>query len=83
MLIPGENPGQFSLCGTNVFLIGHKDSNERIMIDAGDISAKNGAFLQNLETYFDHFKSEKMGKDEIFISSILITHAHSDHMGGL
>ena len=60
------------------------------MIDAGDVSAKNGAFLKNLETYLDDFKSENKGKQdfegdpyEIFISTILITHAHSDHMGGL
>jgi hypothetical protein len=36
--IPGENPSQASLCGTNVFLIGDSRTNERIMIDAGDIS---------------------------------------------
>jgi len=32
-------------CGTNCFLVGHKDSKERIMIDAGDVPAKNKMFI--------------------------------------
>ena len=40
-MIPGENPGQATLCGTNVYLIGDDESSERIMIDAGDISERN------------------------------------------
>ena len=56
VLIPGENPGQFSLCGTNVFVVGSKDTNERIMIDAGDVSKKNKTYLKNLEAYLEHMK---------------------------
>ena len=56
VLIPGENPSQMSLCGTNVFMIGHKNTNERIMIDAGDLTAKNKVFLSNINQYLDDVK---------------------------
>ena len=48
-----------SLCGTNVFLIGHKNTNERIMIDAGDLTAKNKCFLNNINRYLDDIKIER------------------------
>ena len=87
-MIPGENPSQMSLCGTNVFMLGHKNTNERIMIDAGDLTAKNQTFLNNINQYLDHLqqrqsKLQNQQQDEIYISKILITHAHHDHMGGL
>ena len=56
VLIPGENPGQMSLIGTNVYMIGHKDTNERIMIDAGDLPENNEIFLNNFKTYLDDLK---------------------------
>jgi hypothetical protein len=51
--IAGENPSQASLCGTNVFLIGHDSTRERIMIDAGDVPERNQGFLANLKAYFE------------------------------
>ena len=73
--IPGENPSQASLCGSNVFLIGNDSTPERIMIDAGDVSARNQGFIANLKEYF--------AKSNTYVSKILITHAHHDHFGGL
>ena len=67
-----------TLCGTNVFLVGHQSSNERIMIDAGDVSKKNRKFLENITKYFDD-----LNRPDVYISKILITHAHHDHIGGL
>ena len=58
VFIPGENPSQMSLCGTNVFMLGHKNTNERIMIDAGDLTAKNQTFLNNINQYLDDIKQE-------------------------
>ena len=46
-LIPGGNPNSTSLAGTNVFLLGHRDSMERIMIDCGDTHEYNDTFLDN------------------------------------
>ena len=48
VFVPGENPSQASLCGSNVYLVGSKATNERIMIDSGDLSEKNEGFLANL-----------------------------------
>ena len=49
--IAGANPSQASLCGSNVFLVGHQYTSERIMIDAGDITSRNGDFINNLKNY--------------------------------
>jgi hypothetical protein len=45
--IPGENKGFFSLCGTNVFIIG--EGPIRSMIDAGEY--KNLKYLSNLRKF--------------------------------
>lgn len=51
------------------------------MIDAGDVPERNQLFLQNLKTYFSEFKAQY---DRMpYVSKILLTHAHHDHMGGL
>ena len=63
-MIPGENPGQMSLVGTNVYMIGHKNTNERIMIDAGDLTAKNQVFLNNINEYLDDVKLEREANEK-------------------
>ena len=37
-------------------MIGHKNTNERIMIDAGDLSENNEVFLSNLDSYLEDLK---------------------------
>jgi len=73
--VAGANPSQASLLGSNVYLIGHESTSERIMIDSGDISEKNEGFLSNLSSYLD--------SSATYISKILLTHGHLDHFGGL
>ena len=43
--VPGGNPGPTTHCGSNVFLVGQKDHQERIMVDAGDLPGKNKEFI--------------------------------------
>ena len=71
--------------GSNIFLVGSKNTKERIMIDAGDVPTKNTLFIRNLYNYINDTNKE-LGLDlnnGIYISTILITHAHLDHCAGL
>ena len=76
MHIPVENRSHYFPCGNNVFLIGHKHSKERIMIDAGELLPKGDSFLTNFKEYL-------IAAGDVYISTIFITHAHYDHMGAL
>ena len=66
-----------TLCGTNIYLVGDKKSQERIMIDTGD-PKRNQGMLANFKKYFEDMKSVKP-----YISTILITHSHIDKFFGL
>ncbi|TNV77656.1 hypothetical protein FGO68_gene2333 [Halteria grandinella] len=69
-LIPGENPGQGYLCGTNVYVVGSGKS--RVMIDA---CTKNVLkFLANIKEFCQ--------TQQCTIDRILITHGHHDHYAG-
>ena len=72
--IPGENPSEFTLCGTNCFVVG--SGINRIMIESGDYPERNQKFLENFNKFITDFS-------QIRIKSIFITHAHHDHFGGL
>ncbi|CAD8137278.1 unnamed protein product [Paramecium pentaurelia] len=70
ILIPGYNPGQLTLQGTNTYLIG--TGNKRILIDTGE----------GKEQYKIHLK-QILDQEQCEISIVLITHHHLDHMGGI
>ena len=63
-----------TLTGTNCFLIG--SGKERVIIDPGDEKHLCEDFFENLTEYLSSSEDFKINK-------ILITHAHSDHIGGL
>uniref|UniRef100_A0A8R1TS13 Beta-lactamase-like protein 2 homolog n=1 Tax=Onchocerca volvulus TaxID=6282 RepID=A0A8R1TS13_ONCVO len=67
--ILGQNPGPFTLQGTNTYLVGTTEG--KILIDCGD----NGVKL-----YIDYLK-EALGNDTIRL--IVCTHWHDDHVGGI
>uniref|UniRef100_A0AC34GIV2 Metallo-beta-lactamase domain-containing protein n=1 Tax=Panagrolaimus sp. ES5 TaxID=591445 RepID=A0AC34GIV2_9BILA len=66
----GQNPGPFTLQGTNTYLVGSGKS--KILIDTGE---------QNIKEYIDKL-SEALGSD-CKIEAIIITHWHGDHIGGI
>lgn len=68
--ILGQNPGNFTLQGTNTYLIGSKKN--RILVDTGIGES----------SYLDLLHSVLESKDAQ-ITDIIITHNHSDHIGGL
>ncbi|CAD8047498.1 unnamed protein product [Paramecium primaurelia] len=70
ILIPGYNPGQFTLQGTNTYLLG--TGKTRILIDTGEVK----------EQYKMHLK-QILDKEQCEISIVLITHHHFDHIGGI
>jgi ribonuclease/clavin/mitogillin len=68
--ILGQNPGKFTLQGSNTFLVG--TGPERILIDAG----------QGIPQWIDLVK-ETLEQEKAHISTVLITHWHPDHVGGI
>lgn len=67
----GQNPGAFTLQGTNTYVVGTGAS--RILIDSGEGIAE---YLPVLQKALADNKVEQ-------ITDILITHHHYDHVGGI
>jgi len=67
----GQNPGLFTGPGTNSYLIG--TGSHRILLDPGE---GNERYLPVLESALERAGCEG-------IQEIVVTHAHSDHIGGV
>ncbi|PAV57731.1 hypothetical protein WR25_15852 [Diploscapter pachys] len=67
--ILGHNPGPFTLQGTNTYLVG--SGKKKILIDTGE---------PGIEEYI---RSLTLALNEAEIDSIVITHWHNDHVGGI
>uniref|UniRef100_A0AC35TNY7 Lactamase_B domain-containing protein n=1 Tax=Rhabditophanes sp. KR3021 TaxID=114890 RepID=A0AC35TNY7_9BILA len=65
----GQNAGSFTLQGTNTYLIGSGE--KKILIDTGD---------HGVSKYIECLKEALKGNQ---IESIIITHWHDDHVGGI
>ena len=68
----GCNPGPFTLQGTNTYVVGSGRS--RVLIDTGDGEQPE---------YYENLHNALKEADAIKLSSILITHWHQDHVGGI
>ncbi|KAL0936699.1 metallo-beta-lactamase domain-containing protein [Colletotrichum truncatum] len=68
--ILGGNPGKFTLQGTNTYLLGR--GNRRILIDTGE----------GMPSWITALKST-LEKEQATIETVLITHWHRDHQGGI
>lgn len=74
--ILGQNPGYHTLQGTNIYLVTGTKTNEHVLIDTGESwSAKD--FLAVL---FDEVFTKTNTKR---LKSIILTHGHGDHQGGV
>ncbi|KAJ2714945.1 Beta-lactamase-like protein 2 [Coemansia spiralis] len=65
----GMNPGPFTLCGTNTYLIGTGE--RRVLVDTGD--GEQSAYFTTLKNCLGGCR----------IGQILLTHWHADHIGGV
>ncbi|KAL4985710.1 beta-lactamase-like protein [Aspergillus falconensis] len=68
--ILGQNPGKFTLQGTNTFIVG--TGPERLLIDTG----------QGIPDWADLI-SHTLSASGISLSHVLLTHWHGDHTGGV
>ncbi|KAK1561226.1 hydroxyacylglutathione hydrolase [Colletotrichum navitas] len=68
--ILGQNPGKFTLQGTNTYIVG--TGNKRLIIDTG----------QGIREWA-HLVEATLGKHGIGLSHIMLTHWHGDHTGGV
>lgn len=67
-----QNPSPFTLQGTNTYLVGSPQTNERLLIDTG---SGNVEYFELLKKYLEDNKLK--------ITTIAITHSHIDHLGGV
>ncbi|GJC99846.1 metallo-betalactamase superfamily protein [Colletotrichum higginsianum] len=68
--ILGGNPGQFTLQGTNTYLLGR--GSRRILIDTGE----------GMPSWIAAVKST-LEQEKASVETVLITHWHRDHQGGI
>ncbi|KAG2107904.1 beta-lactamase-like protein [Suillus discolor] len=73
----GQNPGKFTLQGTNTYLIGER--NPYTLIDTGE---GNDAYIPQLESALSN-TCKLTNPNEPHISDIVISHWHHDHTRGI
>ncbi|MCJ1399421.1 hypothetical protein MMC11_002623 [Xylographa trunciseda] len=66
----GQNPGKFTLQGTNTYIVG--TGSKRLIIDTG----------QGIPEWADLISST-INSTEISLSHVILTHWHGDHTGGV
>ncbi|PVF97826.1 Metallo-hydrolase/oxidoreductase [Serendipita vermifera] len=77
--ILGQNPGIYTLQGTNTYLVGKKPP--YILIDTGE--GKSDYISQLKSALSSISPSEETPRTQPLITDIIITHKHRDHWGGL
>lgn len=79
--ILGQNPGQYTLQGTNTYLVG--EGRPYTLIDTGEGKSEYIPLLESvLEDDVRRISDNGQGKQQ-HISDIIISHWHPDHVGGI
>ncbi|KDN50805.1 Metallo-hydrolase/oxidoreductase [Tilletiaria anomala UBC 951] len=93
--ILGQNPGRFSLQGTNTYLISPPESSGPVAVSGSDSDSSQEAIPsvlvdtgEGIDAYEPLLESVLLGKHESskakrFVTDIILTHWHNDHVGGL
>ncbi|GAA5954380.1 hypothetical protein JCM3765_004442 [Sporobolomyces pararoseus] len=73
--ILGQNPGKFTLQGTNTYLIHHPTSPSLILLDTA----------QSFPSYLPHLRSSILAHSiqPCYLTDIILSHYHLDHVDGL
>ncbi|KAI0831661.1 Metallo-hydrolase/oxidoreductase [Trametes gibbosa] len=74
--ILGQNPGKFTLQGTNTYLVGER--NPYVLIDTGE---GKDEYISHLQQAL--LESPNHDAKQPYVSDIILTHRHHDHIGGL
>ena len=74
--ILGQNPGPYTLQGTNTYLVG--TGKGRILIDTGE-----SLEVEDERTEFTKIIEEVLDREEATLDAVVFTHWHLDHTGGL
>lgn len=83
--ILGQNPGKFTLQGTNTYLITPQQSESgsgylsSVLIDTGE---GNDAYVAALKDVLQG-KDDRAGPRKRVVTDVILTHWHRDHVGGL
>ncbi|KAG8936557.1 hypothetical protein FRC02_001052 [Tulasnella sp. 418] len=80
----GQNPGKFTLQGTNTYLIGQ--SPPYILVDTGEGNDRYSPLLEEalLNAIKEHSSPDSSSAlNRPLVSDIIVTHKHFDHFGGI
>lgn len=77
----GQNPGKFTLQGTNTYLIG--EGRPYILVDTGEGKPEYITFLESVLVEDDVRRVSDNSQGKQHISDIIISHWHPDHVGGV
>jgi len=79
--ILGQNPGKFTLQGTNTYLVGA--SPPFVLIDTGEGREEYTPLLESALRSFTPSTSSSPAPGVPLVSDIVLTHRHHDHVNGL
>ncbi|GAA5833888.1 hypothetical protein JCM11251_006000 [Rhodosporidiobolus azoricus] len=83
--ILGANPSKFTLQGTNSYIVHHPSSPHLLLIDTTGPSSASALPPSALQTYLTSLRTAILSHplQPAFITDIILTHWHKDHVGAV